>query len=297
VIGFVKSGFGQFRRKLLWPLVGPSEAAAQNTREIVATLQPLHDAVLRAQWREAIAHHPNPLNRCGAKYFSQTDEDGITLEVLRRLAIESGSFIELGVGNGLENNTLILLALGWRGVWIGGEPVAFNHRLNPSRLVFRQDWITLDNLLALMADGQREVGFDGIDVLSIDLDGNDYHFIRAILEHRIRPKLIIAEYNAKFPPPVKWCMAYNRDHRWDYTDHYGVSLASLDELMRRHGYSLICCNAHTGANAFFIADADLDKFGDVPKDIHQLFCGPRFELYRRWGHPPSPKTIEQMLLG
>jgi hypothetical protein len=35
--------------------------------------------------------------------------------------IETGTFAEFGVGNGLENNTLILLASGWRGFWIDGQ--------------------------------------------------------------------------------------------------------------------------------------------------------------------------------
>jgi len=48
----------------------------------------------------------NPLNRFGAKYFSQTDEDGITLEIVRRIGIRGGTFAELGVGDGLENNAL-----------------------------------------------------------------------------------------------------------------------------------------------------------------------------------------------
>jgi hypothetical protein len=35
--------------------------------------------------------------------------------------VETGTFAEFGVGNGLENNTLILLASGWRGFWIDGQ--------------------------------------------------------------------------------------------------------------------------------------------------------------------------------
>jgi hypothetical protein len=80
---------------------------------------------IRAQ---KMAAHPNPLTRKGCKYFSQNDEDGILLEIFRR--IDNGgdtkkAFIEFGVGNGLENNSLILLMQGWRGFWAGGEDLAF----------------------------------------------------------------------------------------------------------------------------------------------------------------------------
>lgn len=46
------------------------------------------------------------------KVYSQSDEDGITLAIVRRLDIARGVFAELGVGDGVENNTLVFLALG-----------------------------------------------------------------------------------------------------------------------------------------------------------------------------------------
>ena len=47
------------------------------------------------------------------KCFSQTDEDGITIEILRRIGcLEKGTFAEFGPGDGMENNTLILKSLG-----------------------------------------------------------------------------------------------------------------------------------------------------------------------------------------
>ena len=67
----------------------------------------------------------NPLNKFGRKCFSQTDQDGITLEILRRIGcLADGVFAEFGVGNGMENNSLILAALGWRGFWVGSEDIA-----------------------------------------------------------------------------------------------------------------------------------------------------------------------------
>ncbi|MBI2751816.1 MAG: hypothetical protein HYX43_21400, partial [Burkholderiales bacterium] len=64
----------------------------------------------------------NPLLAFGAKHYSQNDEDGVIEEITRRvIGNRPGTFLELGVGNGLENNTLNLLAKGWRGAWLGGE--------------------------------------------------------------------------------------------------------------------------------------------------------------------------------
>src|SRR5438132_2962278 len=90
----------------------------------------------------------NPLLAYGAKHYSQNDEDGLIEEITCRAVGEApGSFLELGVGDGVENNTLNLLAKGWRGVWLGGEPLAFG--CDGTRLAFRQCWIDRDNIARL----------------------------------------------------------------------------------------------------------------------------------------------------
>ena len=61
------------------------------------------------------------LERYGFKVYSQNDEDGIIQEILNRIGETSKTFVEFGVGNGLENNTLTLLLKGWHGLWIEGE--------------------------------------------------------------------------------------------------------------------------------------------------------------------------------
>jgi hypothetical protein len=257
--------------------------------------QSQHDFLMRMVWMESISAAKNPLNRFGSKYFSQADEDGITLEIVRRLGIKAGTFAELGVGNGLENNTLILLASGWRGFWIGGEDLNFNHKLNPKRFAFFKAWVSLENVARLVRQGLENIGTNELDVLSLDLDGNDYYFARELLKIGTLPKLFIVEYNAKFPPPIKWTIEYDANHSWDNSDYYGASLALFSELMNKFSYTLVCCNAATGVNAFFVRNEYITRFVDVPKNIEDIFVGCRYQLYQRWGHPASPKTVERML--
>ena len=69
----------------------------------------------------------NPLNKFGKKCFSQNDEDGITVEIAKRLGI-TGKYLEFGVGDGLECNTLVLHSLGWKGMWVGDEKLAIGLR-------------------------------------------------------------------------------------------------------------------------------------------------------------------------
>lgn len=257
-------------------------------------LNEIRDLVLDIRTQASRHQHPNPLNRSGAKGFSQADEDGITLEIVRRLGLDNGTYAEFGVGNGLENNTLILASLGWKGFWVGNEELPFSHE-RATRFRYIRSWITKDNVVTLARSGMAASGTDTIDVLSLDLDGNDLHLVAALLADGVTPRLFIVEYNAQFPPPAKFCIDYDPQHRWQGDNHFGAALQDFDELFRSHGYRLVCCNAQTGANAFFVRTADADRFRDVPEDLAMLYMPPRYILPSRYGHRQSPKVVEMLL--
>lgn len=266
------------------------------TRRGVEVELMLKDLVFHEQNRAAIAAHPNPFTRFGRKCFSQNDEDGLTLEIVKRLGLTSGVYAEFGVGDGLENNTLILAALGWKGFWVGGSDLAFSHA-QAQRFKYIKDWITLENIVGHCRSGLEALGERAIDVASLDLDGNDIYFVRALLEAGISPKLFIVEYNAKFPPPVKFQIAYDPAHTWANDDYFGASLASYAELFAEFGYGLVCCNAATGCNAFFVRTQDMALFAEVPTDISDIYAGPMFQTYLAFGHRPSAKTVERLING
>jgi hypothetical protein len=116
-----------------------------------------------------------------------------------------------------------------------------------------------------------------------------------LLKKGIKPKLFMLEYNAKFPPPIKWTIEYDANHSWANSDYFGASLTMFVELLAGFSYTLVCCNAATGANAFFVRNEYLNHFADVPKNIDDIFVGCRYQHYKHWGHTPSPKTVERML--
>jgi hypothetical protein len=259
-------------------------------------IRDLKDMVLFHQSKLLQLEHPNPLNRFGRKCFSQTDEDGITLEILRRIGkLHDGVFAEFGVGDGTENNTLILAALGWKGTWLGGQDLRFTIRpRTPPRFAFVKAWITGENVVVLAQRGLSEIGSQGADVISLDLDGNDIYLVEKLLQSGLRPSLFIVEYNAKFPPPVAFQIAYDPAHTWQGDDYFGASLASFSDLFDRFSYRLVCCNSHSGANAFFVDRAHDAQFADVPRSINQIYVEPRYHLYTRYGHALSLRTIERI---
>jgi hypothetical protein len=258
----------------------------------------MSDLLLRYAFNTLLQNHPNPLLAHGGKVYSQNDEDGITFEIARRLGISQGVFAEYGVGNGVENNTLALAAAGWSGFWTGVQDLAFD--TNPGqaeRLNFhhQQAWVTRSNIVSLHANGLELIRRPRCDLISMDLDGNDYYFVDALLSSGITPKIFIVEYNARFIPPIRFKIDYDDDHRWTGDDYFGASLASFHDLFQAHRYFLAGCNI-TGANAFFIQNEFRAAFNDIPTALEHLYASPKYFLtpLQVSGHPPSVRTVEKI---
>ena len=232
---------------------------------------------------------PARLERSGFKAYSQNDEDGILAEIFRRIGPTNRIFVETGVENGLENNTLYLLHNGWRGCWIecDDQCVAqirsgFHEPLADATLKLTHARVDCANVNALIADFglPRE-----IDLLSIDIDGNDYHVWQSITS--IDPRVVVIEYNARFAPPTRWVMPYNAEHVADRNDYFGASLSSLAELGAAKGYALVGCNI-AGSNAFFVRkDLAQGKF-QQPPNAENFYHPARYFLTPAFvsGHPP-----------
>ena len=208
------------------------------------------------------AQDPKRLLRYGFKGYSQGDEDGIVQEIFRRIGVAQKTFIEFGVGLGTENNTLYLLFSGWRGLWIEADHSAvmairrgLSEYIRGGRLTLLEEFVDKDNINSLLLRG----GFEGeVDLLSIDISGNDYWVWKSV--SAVNPRVVCVEYNAAFRPPVSLVANYRRDFRWDGTNYFGASLKALEELGSQKGYALVGC-CLWGVNAFFVRrDLVQDRF-------------------------------------
>lgn len=235
----------------------------------------------------------NPLTRNPARYWSQADEDSITLEIISRLKIEKGNFIEIGCGDGLQNNTLVLLSRGWYGGWIDGIDLSFDIPMN-SNLKHKRGWITKANIIEYIKSVAPSDYENGINYLSLDLDGNDYHFMLEILESDLSIDVIVLEYNARFPNHAEWIMPYEENHQWNGDDYFGASLYSFKKLLEKSDYTLVACSVQ-GSNAFFVHNRFIDRFSDVPKEFVNLYQPPLYYLVHEWAQKASPQTVKQML--
>jgi hypothetical protein len=263
-----------------------------------------HDAAINSAlmvetiYRQRLSDHKNEFARKYArKYFSQTDEDGITLEIINRIRSrkpEYGKhFIEFGVGDGFENNTLVLLSLGWKGSWFGGQDLAYKTEDSRS-LRFHKSWISNNNILSLYQQALRDWSISEVDMISLDLDGNDYYFIESLLSHDAKPPLFICEYNAIFPYGANWIMDYDENHQWQGGHYFGASLCSFVNLFSQHGYFLCACNPHTGANAFFVRNEYKDLFPEIPEKPEDIYATPFYKLENRFANGLTPEFIRSI---
>lgn len=190
---------------------------------------------------------------------SQHGEDGIIAAIFRLLGITTGQCVEFGAWDGkMHSNTHRLISeCGWGGVLIEANPERFKELL--ATYAGRSD----------VAKLRRIVGFDApdtldeilketplpldFDLLSIDIDGNDYHVFAAMQVYE--PKVVIIEFNPTIPN--EWSYIQPRDMKVNK----GSSLRAVVDLAKAKEYELV---ATTACNAVLVrADLiNLNALGD-----------------------------------
>ncbi len=203
-------------------------------------------------------------------------------EVLRRIGAPGRFFVEFGIETGVEGNCVQLAADGWSGVFIEADPPAFaglEERYSSNgrvRTVHAQ--VLPENVEQLF----NEHGVPSEpDVLSIDVDGNDFWIWRALVT--FRPRLLVIEYNAGLGLERALVQPYSPEFRWDGSDFFGASLGAMRTLGAEKGYVNVH-NDSAGVNAFFVRS---DLAGVLPPEDRvptpRPTYGPNGE-----GHPRDP---------
>lgn len=196
--------------------------------------------------------------------FSQNGEDGIIQEIVKRLDITHGYFVEIGAEAG-QANCIQLAHLGWHGLFIDRN----NDTCSKLDLELPKHQVVRHHIKRLNVERVLDLANvpHDIDLLSIDIDGQDYWVWKGI-ETR-KPKIVVIEYNASHVPPSLWVMKEDTRYLWDgRSDYYGASLESLANLGIKLGYHLVSTES-SGTNAFF-----------VRQDLSNPFTvGNAFDLY------------------
>lgn len=192
-----------------------------------------------------------------ADKFSQNGEDGVIAEILRRLSIDSGVCVEFGAHDGIfcSNTRKLVLTGNWKALFIEGDNGLYDnlvrtykqashmdfgkpsHKILPVTLLHA--WVDQTNVNAILPKA--------IDVLSIDVDGIDYHIWEAFTGSA---KVVIIEINSSLDP--------QSELRGD--PQRGSSFKSMVELGSKKGYFPVC---HCG-NIIFVHEDYRDLFPEIP---------------------------------
>jgi hypothetical protein len=219
------------------------------------------------------------------KVYSQNGEDGVLAEIFRRIGAPGRFFVEFGIEWGVQGNSVFLAdVMNWRGLFIEGSPEYYQrlfrkYRQNP-RVTCLNAMVEPDVVEDLFRQGGVP---EEPDLLSIDIDGNDFWVWQAIAS--FRPRVVAIEYNSSLAAEVTQVQPYRPGAAWDGTDYFGASLGALRLLGEDKGYRL----AHTdleGVNAFFVRSdlyEGLPAADEVPE--RPAMYGESGE-----GHPPDPQN-------
>jgi hypothetical protein len=173
--------------------------------------------------------------------FSYANESQILARYIAEL-LPSGhnqTAVDIGAGDGIRwSNTYSLFLNGWQGVGIEFDSRKFVNLAQAYKYftsVFAcRNRATPDNIVALLNSYEIEKDFS---VLSLDIDGNDFWVLRAILGE-FRPQLIVTEINEKIPPPIRFVVKYNPEFQLRH-HFFGYSMSMLDDLCEEFGYVIL----------------------------------------------------------
>ena len=263
-----------------------AQVGARGLKGDVRRLSIMMQAIQRALFLDpADLSYPYNLTARRFSLSSQNEEDGIIHAIFDTVGDGSRRFVEIGAGTNGGNSGFLASECGWSGMMLEASSRRTDRlkmRFEPMGVACLADWAACENINDLI----RENGCEGeIDLLSIDIDGNDYWIWEAVTA--CSPRLVIIEYNSLFGPDRAVVVPYDPEfdrHRFLEAaegGHYyfGASLQALSRLAEQKGYRLILTEPR-GVNAFFLRN-------DVGQEIPACDPSSAYRMlvkYGRRGH-------------
>lgn len=207
------------------------------------------------------------LGEVGFQVYSQFEENGMLLYIFSIIGTTNKRVVEICAGDGIQCMAAnLVINHGWTALLFDGDKPSVDrgnkfYAAHPATWlyppIFKHAWITRENINELIING----GFKGeIDLLSLDLDGNDYHVMEAITA--VQPRVIICETQNVIPSTISVTIPYKVDFDRKqnvHADFSGASLAAMNGFLTSRNYRLIGAHRH-GFNAIFMLN-------DIAPDI------------------------------
>jgi hypothetical protein len=212
--------------------------------------------------------------------YSQNGEDGVLAKIFQVIEPHSKFCVEFGGFDGVTgSNTYLLRLQGW-------QCVQFDRAYEIPKYNLHKEFITAETINQIFE--KHSVPHD-LDLLSIDIDYNDFYIWQAI-DPKYRPAVVVIEYNATHLPDEDKVVKYRPYYVGDDTNYYGASILSLYRLGRSKGYSLVYAEAN-GVNLFFVRDDLLNdqvQFKNL-NQVEKIYRYPTYGKGPNGGHPADYK--------
>jgi hypothetical protein len=183
------------------------------------------------------------LNNFEKHVYSQFNEDGIIEKIFETIGFTNKVYLEFG-GTAQNNNTEILHKNhGFTGVLFNCDDTECEYtKIHTER-------VNAENIVSLCEKYELPKEFD---FLSIDIDHNDWYVFRALCSV-YKPRVVVIEYNATYPPPDDRVVVYDADIIPGITTYHGATIEAMYKLGRQLGYNLVAAES-SGYNLFFVRD-------------------------------------------
>ncbi len=263
-----------------------AQTGARGLKGDTRRLSIMMQAIQRALFLDSASlSYPYNLTARRFSLSSQNEEDGIIHAIFDTVGEGSRRFVEIGAGTNGGNSGFLASECGWGGMMLEANEDRLSKlkmHFEPLGITCLGNWVARENI----NDFIRDSGCEGeIDLLSIDIDGNDYWIWEAITA--CSPRLVIIEYNSLFGPDRAVVVPYDPEfdrHRFAEAaegGHYyfGASLQALSQLAEQKGYRLVATEPR-GVNAFFLRN-------DVGQEIPACDPSSTYRMlvkYGRRGH-------------
>jgi hypothetical protein len=210
------------------------------------------------------------------RVFSQHGEDGIIEFIVSCLKNPAKTFLEIGYGSGIQNNSLNLSRnYSWSGV-------GFDYRTQivkpPTGVKVITTWLDINSIDLILKEAGKN-----IDFYSIDIDSIDFWLTVGLMDNGLNPAFVCVEIcnpagpEISIAPPVKNGFKYNKF----YVN--GASITAWKKFWNIRGYEFLTLDS-SGVNAFFYKPTKFfEKIKNYPK-LEWIFAKKKldFEVWKTY---------------
>jgi len=223
---------------------------------------------------------------------SQNGEDILLENIFKKIYFTNKHIVDIGAWDGvyLSNTLLFKKKYNCTRLLIEGNEKKIQNASIGEKIV--QSIVSSENINTLLKDLP-----DKFDLLSIDIDGNDYYVIKAMEK---KPRVIILEYHPGLPNDFPLVIIENKDTMKSYRDkevtdkefyinnnhngYWGANMLAYVKLLKDKGYSFVTSK---GDNLIFVIKNEFNKLNIKEMDTDYIIKN-YFQPNTYWGVDNKP---------